>query len=266
LLGGPEHIGKMSLIKDLISQVRTGKDLVEDSSLGRQLQVGQGPGLLCFWDGGESLKIEEVRRILDFVAHRTEEGEYSFCVIEHMERMTHSAANALLKVLEEPSERCIFLMTTREEKKLLPTLRSRVQFFRCTLPAEKELSQALKNLVANELEREELVRLSAGRIGLAIAMNRDKELLERMQKLYDDACLIFEQDIVDRFALAERMGNKEYSDSDRNQFLAYLARLMRHRGLEKYQHQLDRVQEVKHLLSDTQVNKRLFLEHLFLQI
>ncbi|MDP2691683.1 MAG: hypothetical protein U1C97_02325 [Candidatus Gracilibacteria bacterium] len=266
LFSGPEHIGKMSLLREFLSLVRTQVSFDPESVFGRQVMVGQGPGFISFLDDGETLKVDEVRKIVDFVSRRTAEGEVSFCVIEHLERMTRSAANAFLKVLEEPSERFVYLMTTREEKKLLPTIRSRVQFFRFTLLPGKAVESFLLSRVKNEVMVQELMKLSAGRIGLALSMMKDAALLDRMRELYDYAMLIFEKDIVDRFHLAEHLSQKEVSSAELSQFLMFLALKLKQEGTQRYLKQLDRLQEVSQLFEDTQVNRRLVLEDLFLGI
>lgn len=266
LFAGPEHVGKMALLSEFMSQVRTGGPFVVESPFGAQVLAGQGPGLLSFLDGGESFKVEQVRGIIEFVSKRTADDELSFCVIEHLERMTRSAANAFLKVLEEPSERMVYLMTTREPKKLLPTIRSRVQLYRFTTPSPKAVETFLHERVKNEVTCQELMKLSVGRIGLALSMFEDEVLLDRMRELYDYAMILFEDDVVDRFTLADHLTKKEVTQAELSQFLVYLAMKLKQEGMHRHLDQLDRIQQLKRWFEDTQVNKRLQLEELFLQI
>lgn len=266
LFAGPEHVGKMSLLREFMSQVRTGGSFVAESPFGSQVLAGQGPGLISFLDDGTSLKVEQVRTIIDFVSRRTADDQVSFCVIEHLERMTRSAANAFLKVLEEPSERFVYVMTTREEKKLLPTIRSRVQFFRFAPLPERQVEAFLHTRIKNEVQCQELMKLSVGRIGLALSMLNDEALFERLRELYDYAMILFEDDVVDRFTLADHLAKKEVPSRDLAQFLVYLAVKLKQEGAHCFVDQLDRIQQLKRLFEDTQVNKRLHLEELFLQI
>lgn len=266
LFAGPEHVGKMSLLREFMSQLRTGQAFVEDSPFGSQVMAGQGPGLLSFHDTGESLKVEQVRGIVDFVSKRTAEGEWSFCVIEHLERMTISAANAFLKVLEEPSERMVFLMTTRKEHQLLPTILSRVQAYHFGMIPMPLVESFLQERVHNEIIGQELMKLSVGKIGLAVAMLEDEGLFDRMRELYDFAMLIFDKDLVDRFTLADHMTKKEVTQVELQQFLVYLAMKLKQEGSQRYLSQLEKVQELSGWFADTQVNKRLQLESLFVDI
>ncbi|MGE3279212.1 MAG: ATP-binding protein [Candidatus Altimarinota bacterium] len=266
LFSGPEHVGKMSLLRELMSQLRDGKAAEGNALLQQQLEAGQGPGLISFLDHGESLKVEQIRTIADAVSKRTAQDQFSFCVIEHLERMTRSAANAFLKMLEEPSERFIFLMTTRREKKLLPTVLSRVQLFRCSVLPEKQVREFVEQQVENAVLAQELMELSMGRIGMAVSMMRDKEVLERMRNLSDRARVLLDHDVTERFRLAEHLTQKDADPQEIFQFLLFLAQKLQREGMERWIPQLDRIQKLNRLFQDTQVNKRMFLEELFLSL
>jgi DNA polymerase-3 subunit delta' len=264
LFSGPEHIGKMALLREFMTHLRMGKSFDPSSVFGQQVLVGQGPGLMSFLDDGESLKVDEIRKIVDFVSLRTADGEFSFCVIEGVERMTRSAANAFLKILEEPAPRIMYLMTTRSEKKLLPTVLSRVQTIRFSLPSPGDIRAFLQQWTNNPVLIEELMKLSVGRIGLAVTMMEDEALLERMRQLYDYAMIVFEDDLVDRFTLADHLTQKDASSVELTQFLVYLALKFQQEGAKRFLLPLERTQRLYRLFQETQVNKRLTLEELFL--
>ncbi len=266
LFAGPEHVGKMSLLREFMSQLRTGQAFSPESPFGSQVLAGQGPGLLSFLDDGTSLKVEQIRGIVDFVSKRTADDEWSFCMIEHVERMTNSAANAFLKVLEEPSPRMIYLMTTCREHKLLATVLSRVQTYRFGMIPDKQVKDFLEQRVHNEVTLQEIMKLAVGKIGLAVEMFDDEELFTRLRELYDYAMILFENDLVDRFTLADHLTKKEVTKMELQQFLVYLALKLKQEGTQRYLSQLDRVQELSQYFADTQVNKRLHLESLFADI
>lgn len=266
LFAGPAHVGKMSVLREFMSQLRTGKSFDVASSFGSQVLAGQGPGLLCFSDDGQSLKVEQVRGIVDFVSQRTADNEWSFCVIEHVERMTTSAANAFLKVLEEPSPRLVYLMTTAREHKLLATILSRVQVYRFGVVSDEQIEECLLEQLDNAVFRQEILKLCVGRLGLALRMVEDEGFFERMRELYDYAMLLLENDLVDRFTLADHLTKKEIETTELQQFLVYLAVKLRQEGPRRYLPQLERLQELSQYFDDTQVNKKLQLESLFADI
>lgn len=266
VLSGPEHVGKMSLLRELMSQSRSGQAFDPESSFGKMVLEGRGSGLMSFLDDGSTLKVEQMRSLQDFISRRGADDQFTFCVIEHVERMTISASNAFLKMLEEPSERFVFLMTTREEHALLLTIRSRVQIFRCQVPSSSLTQRFLEKSISNPLELEELMRLSLGRVGWALRLHADEELLKRARELYDYARLIFENDLVDRFQIADHMSNKDVSQVELQQFLSYLTVKLRDEGVSRVLKPLEKVQELQRAFRNTQINKRLALESLFLEI
>lgn len=264
LFAGPEYVGKMALAREMISEVRGGLPFHSDSPLGKQILAGEGPGMKAFYDTGESLKVEQIRTIQDFASRRTPEDEISFVVVEHAERLTISAANAFLKILEEPTPRLVFLMTTREEKKLLPTIRSRIQVYRFTTIPEREVQNFLRRKTNNEVMVQELMKLSSGRIGLAVTLLQAEARLDRLRRLYDYAMLLPNKDVVDRFFLAEHLTSEDYSESDLSQFLVYLSLRLHDEGLDQHCESLSKLQRLRRVFLDTQVNKRLWLENFFL--
>ncbi|MEX2600265.1 MAG: RuvB-like domain-containing protein [Balneolaceae bacterium] len=72
------------------------------------------------------------------------EGNYTVVILTDIELMRDEASNSFLKLLEEPPENVIFLMTTGNEDRLLPTILSRCQQIRLNPLAEKEIAAALE--------------------------------------------------------------------------------------------------------------------------
>ncbi|MFU8797448.1 MAG: hypothetical protein ACNA7Y_01945 [Gammaproteobacteria bacterium] len=87
--------------------------------------------------GSESIKIDDIRALIQFSTHTSRAGEYKVILIENAERMNLAASNALLKILEEPPGQTIILLTTDHPYILLPTIRSRCQILRCELSLQE---------------------------------------------------------------------------------------------------------------------------------
>jgi len=81
---------------------------------------------------GNSLKMEQLRLWNSFFRYRPNLGRHQVFLLEQPELLTAPAANSLLKVLEEPLPGTVFLLTTEDERSLLPTIvsRCRVVYFR----------------------------------------------------------------------------------------------------------------------------------------
>ena len=78
-------------------------------------------------ESGKAIKIDQVRGVVDFMAHTSQQGGRKIAVVEPAEAMNRNAANALLKTLEEPSGSAQLILITDAPGRLLPTIRSRCQ-------------------------------------------------------------------------------------------------------------------------------------------
>ncbi|KAB8033292.1 hypothetical protein [Fluviispira multicolorata] len=73
------------------------------------------------------LRIEDLSKIKDLSLYQPNEGTHRFFFIENCERMNANSANALLKSLEEPPAKSLFILTTKDINLVLPTISSRCQ-------------------------------------------------------------------------------------------------------------------------------------------
>lgn len=100
------------------------------------------------------IKIEAVREVIDFAHLTAHRAGQRVILVEPAESLNLSAANALLKILEEPPETVLFLLVAHAPQRLLPTIRSRCRQFALRRPARAEALAWLESRgVANaELE------------------------------------------------------------------------------------------------------------------
>ncbi len=85
-----------------------------------------------------------VRGLARDVQLRSYEGSRKVFVLAHADRMNDEAANALLKILEEPPPHAFFLLTTSRPQRILPTIVSRCQVVKLSRPRESDLAEALQ--------------------------------------------------------------------------------------------------------------------------
>jgi len=84
--------------------------------------------------------IDDVREIVTTAHYAPAEGRHRVIVIEDADRMPERTSNVLLKALEEPPERTIWLLCAPSEADLIPTVRSRVRSVRLRVPAVAEVA------------------------------------------------------------------------------------------------------------------------------
>lgn len=144
LIGGPRGIGKATLAFRLARFILANPDpaaatlgsslaVAADNRVFRQIAAGAHPNLLVLrrpWDEQakrhrSELTVGEVRRIQSFFGSTPGEKGARICIVDTADELNASAANALLKVLEEPPAQGLFFLIASRPGQLLPTIRSR---------------------------------------------------------------------------------------------------------------------------------------------
>ena len=117
---------------------------------------------------GLSIKVEEVRELLTRVAWAPSMGGWRVVVMEDADRLTESAANALLKAIEEPGTRTVWLLCAPTLHDVLPTIRSRCRHLQLRTPSLEAVTNVLINhdhIAPNMADF--AARVSQGHIGRA---------------------------------------------------------------------------------------------------
>ena len=132
LIHGAHGVGKQQLAEALIA--RTLCAAPADQACGHchscaMLASGYHPDLLRVSpeDGKRQIRIDPIREVNRFVSQTAQQGGYRVIVISPAEAMNVAAANALLKSLEEPGDKTLFILLSDVPSRMLPTIRSRCQ-------------------------------------------------------------------------------------------------------------------------------------------
>ena len=128
---------------------------------------------------GLSIKIDEVRELITRASWTPSVATYRVVVMEDADRLTESAANAMLKAIEEPGLRTVWLLCAPTTTDVLPTIRSRTRNLTLRTPS----ITAVKNLLESELvpaaTAELAARASQGHIGRARYLANNPEARTR---------------------------------------------------------------------------------------
>ena len=172
LFWGEEGLGASTLAYSWVQMLFCEAD-VEDRPCGqcdgcRKLQTANHPDFLHISPDGQSIKLEQTKAIQQWISMRPIESRYRVCLMEHADRMTPEAANSLLKSIEDPSNDIIFVLTSENLDRILPTIRSRCRSIRLTPVAFQELAHSLvkEHSMSHEAAME-LARLANGNPGQA---------------------------------------------------------------------------------------------------
>lgn len=127
-----------------------------------------------------NIPVEESRQIIQNLSLKSYEGGYKIVLIWMVEAMGQSAANALLKILEEPPEKTLFLLVTANINRLLTTIISRTQRVAIRNSNSEELTQFLtKSRNLSEERAKQIYFLSEGNINKALEILEQKDQNEK---------------------------------------------------------------------------------------
>ncbi|MCM2130956.1 DNA polymerase III subunit delta' [Larsenimonas rhizosphaerae] len=192
LLTGPEGLGKSQLVNALSARLLCRRAQGHAVACGachdcRMLLAGHHPDVLRVHpaDKGKMIRVDAVRDISAFVSQTAQQGGYRVIDLSPAERMNTAAANALLKSLEEPGARTVFLLSADIVSRVMPTIRSRCQQWKLPLP---ERQQGLEWLTRHgDMDAEEALFWwdVAGGVPLQARMLAEPEQRRLRQQLQD---------------------------------------------------------------------------------
>lgn len=118
------------------------------------------------------ITVDETRGLKSFFGLSAADGGRRVVIVDAAEDMNPSAANAILKVLEEPPKDAVLLLVCHQPAWLLPTIRSRCRTLSCPPLGASDMADALAQaeVAPGEGEAGALAELSGGSVGLAAAM------------------------------------------------------------------------------------------------
>ena len=194
LLSGPEGIGKATFafrMARALLKYGAGGDVPDDLAISpddpvfRKICALSHPDFLLLRRPVDKsgriqgvLPVEEIRKAANFFALSAGEGGWRVCVIDSADDMNISAANALLKILEEPPRNAIILLISHAPGRLLPTIRSRCRKLALRPLSETALSEVVAahfpDLSADDFRL--VARLSEGSPGRALALAHEDGL------------------------------------------------------------------------------------------
>lgn len=119
-----------------------------------------------------NITVDQVRKLNHFFALSSTDKKRRIIIIDSVDDLNNSSANALLKSLEEPPKDCVFLLISHRPAALLPTIKSRCIELRCQKLNSKDMYKALNtSKIDIDTLSEGLINLSDGSVGNAIRLS-----------------------------------------------------------------------------------------------
>lgn len=226
LLAGPTGVGKKTLAWALVREiVAAGADPAGHRG---SLKVARGthPDLHVIdstQTTSRQITVDLIRGLDDWTATSPLEAPFKIAIIEPAEAMNASAANALLKLLEEPPRHLILILISNDPALLLPTVRSRCSLLNLEPVEPDELAPWLmKRERVGEEKARLIARLAEGRPGRAVRL-AGSSLLEAREELLGEIELLAAHGFATIFGVADRWR----SHGDLRETLSTLLMLLR---------------------------------------
>ena len=150
---------------------------------------------------GLSIKIDEVRELITRASWSPSVGSYRVVVIEDADRLTESAANALLKAIEEPGLRTVWLLCAPSATDVLPTIRSRMRGLVLRTPSTAAVTSLLEKEKISPALADFAARASQGHIGRARHLAKSEDARSRRAAILKISLLI--TDVASAFKAAQ---------------------------------------------------------------
>ncbi|MEO0665464.1 MAG: DNA polymerase III subunit delta' [Pseudomonadota bacterium] len=159
----------------------TSLDIDPEHPIARRMAARAEPGLFSLTRSvvettgrmSREIRIEDVRRMRKFFAMSAADGGRRVVILDAADEMNASAANAILKLLEEPPRDAVLLLVAHQPSRLLPTIRSRCRVLPCQPLGANDLAAALAGAGVAPQNIEALFALASGSAGAAVRLETD---------------------------------------------------------------------------------------------
>ncbi len=227
LVIGPPHMGKMTLALNLAQALNCEAaeppcgvcDPCQKIASAKHADV-QIIGLASNEKSAEAklrteIGIDQIRQMQHSSSLPPFEGKYKVFIIDGAELLSNEAANCLLKTLEEPTGKIIFILLTTNEKLLPATVISRCQRLELLPLAATEVETLLNTHWSIEPQKARLLaRLSRGCLGWALSADHDDSLLQQRAERIDRLVDIIRAEHEERFAYAAQLAAQFSQDRE----------------------------------------------------
>lgn len=148
------------------------------------VSVGTHPDVRVTRTEKLSIGVDEVRELVRSSALAPAGNRFQIMIVEDADRLTEQACNALLKTIEEPTERTVWLLCAPTVEDVLPTIRSRTRLVVLATPSSAEVADFLVRADGvDETTAVHAARASQGHIGRARALARDEQIRGRRRQV-----------------------------------------------------------------------------------
>jgi len=246
---------------------------------GENFDFGHPDLILIEPSEGREIQIIQIRELIQKLSLKPYSAFLKVAMIDQAHLMNSEAQNCFLKTLEEPKGNTVLILITEAPETLFPTIRSRCEIIKFYPVKISEIENYLKNQGISKEKSKAIARLSLGRPGLAIDFLTNPQKLENQKKTIEELIKISsgKTSLSLRFQYAKDLAMNPELSEILNIWLSYFRTLLLEQFLppevkkpeypfSKLKNIIKQIQNTNFLISTKNINPRLALEILMLQL
>jgi DNA polymerase III subunit gamma/tau len=153
IFSGVRGVGKTTAARILAKALNCAKGITAEPDNAcdscREISAGTSLDVLEI-DAASNRGIDQIRELREMVRYAPAASRYKVVILDEAHQLTDEASNALLKTLEEPPERVVFILATTRPEDLPDTIKSRAQLFQFRALTFQEIAGAIERIVKAE--------------------------------------------------------------------------------------------------------------------
>lgn len=268
LFTGVKNIGKTTIARQLAKILQCPNHSCNNCPTCIQINAGQHFDTIELLDDAHKIKIDQIRELIKR-AHLSRQSNYNIIIIENIERMGVEAANCLLKSLEEPPNKTLFLLTSSYSNSLLDTVISRTRKINFNPTSPRQLIPLLQEKFPAQDQQtiSEATELAFGRQGKAISLIENPAQLTEYRQLNQQIDTILNSNsLQQKFKIIEEISKEKTAIIKLLEQLAFRLHKQPPSRLQANSNRLLHASQKTPSLVHQNVNPRLLLENLILEL